>query len=290
MSIGKFYILGNPRSGTSLLRLLLNSHSLITVPPECGFFLWLAPKYINWDESKLNSKDIREFIEDVQASKKFETWNLSSQILEEIINRNKPKKYNELSLCVYLSYAFHSNKSPRYVGDKNNYYIKHLQELDDLSPDAFVVHLVRDGRDIVNSYREINNVSNIYKYKPNLPFSISDIATEWHTNNLNIFNFYKDNTNYLTVKYEDLLERPEVILTQILNNLNLSFESKMLEFHKENALKQIEPKETLAWKLKTLQPLDKSNIGIYKEKLTNSEIEEFNTIALESLKLFDYDA
>ncbi|MEP5253977.1 MAG: sulfotransferase [Winogradskyella arenosi] len=290
MSIGKFYILGNPRSGTSLLRLLLNSHSLITVPPECGFFLWLKPKYINWDASNLNSKDIREFIEDVQASKKFEIWNLSNKILEKIIKRNKPKNYNELSLCVYLSYAFLSDKWPRCVGDKNNYYINHLQELDDLSPDAFVVHLVRDGRDVVSSYREINNVSDTYKYKPNLPFSISDIATEWQTNNLNIFNFYKDSDKYLTVKYEDLLQRPEVILTQILNKLNLSFESKMLEFYKENALKQIEPKETLAWKLKTLQPLDKSNIGMYKEKLTTLEIEEFNTIACESLRLFGYDA
>ncbi|QXP78204.1 MULTISPECIES: sulfotransferase family protein [Winogradskyella] len=290
MSIGKFYILGNPRSGTSLLRLLLNSHSLITVPPECGFFLWLAPKYINWDESNLNSKNIQEFIEDVQASKKFETWNLSNQILEEIIKRNKPKNYNELSLCVYLSYAFHSNKMPKYVGDKNNYYINYLHKLDDLSPDALVVHLVRDGRDVVNSYREISNVSDTYKYKPNLPFSIPDIAKEWQKNNLNIFNFYKDKSNYLIVRYEDLLERPDVVLTELLKKLSLSFESKMLDFYKENALKQIEPKETLAWKLKTLKPLDKSNIGVYKEKLMISEIEEFNSIAHQSLKLFGYDA
>ena len=33
----KVFILGNPRSGTSLFRLMLNSHSMINATPECGF-------------------------------------------------------------------------------------------------------------------------------------------------------------------------------------------------------------------------------------------------------------
>lgn len=289
MNVKHFYILANPRSGSSLLRLILNSHSQITVPPECGFLLWLRPKYKLWSVDNLNTKDIKCFVQDVQQSKKFETWHVSSQTIINIILEKQPENYLSLAQCVYKSYASIQEKEALFVGDKNNYYINHLQELEDITPNSFVIHLVRDGRDMVHSYRTINKISSNYKYKPNLPFSINEIAEQWQKNNLNIANFYKENINYILVKYEDLLENAEQVLTTLLNKFDLNFEDKMLEFYKENALKQIEPKETLAWKLKTLKPLDKSNIGIYKEKLTYLEIREFNSLVNESLKLFGYD-
>nr|WP_321223004.1 sulfotransferase [uncultured Psychroserpens sp.] len=289
MIVDHFFILANPRSGSSLLRLMLNSHSQITVPPECGFLLWLEPKYRLWSVENLNDKDIEQFVEDVQSSRKFETWQIKNQTIIDVIKNKQPENYVTLAQCVYLSYAKNQVKSPALIGDKNNYYINHLLELGEVIPNSYVIHLVRDGRDIVQSYREINKISSDYKYKPNLPYSIQDIATQWHENNLNIFNFYRDNTNYIFIKYENLLKHPKEVLSEILDHFNLKFEDKMLEFYKENALKQIEPKETLAWKLKTLKPLDKSNIGIYKEKLNATEIKEFNVLAEKSLKLFGYD-
>ncbi|MBK8683451.1 MAG: sulfotransferase [Bacteroidetes bacterium] len=35
------FIIGNPRSGTSLLRLMLHSHPLISIPPGITFFFGL---------------------------------------------------------------------------------------------------------------------------------------------------------------------------------------------------------------------------------------------------------
>ncbi|MDC3391597.1 sulfotransferase [Candidatus Thioglobus sp.] len=43
--------MGNPRSGTTLLRLILTSNSKITIPPECSFIIWLFDKYSNWKPS-----------------------------------------------------------------------------------------------------------------------------------------------------------------------------------------------------------------------------------------------
>ena len=40
-----FFILGNPRSGTTLLRLMLNNHPSVAVPMECGFAVWLHDSY-----------------------------------------------------------------------------------------------------------------------------------------------------------------------------------------------------------------------------------------------------
>ena len=41
----ELFIIGNPRSGTSLLRLMLTCHPEIVIPPESHFFLWLEEKY-----------------------------------------------------------------------------------------------------------------------------------------------------------------------------------------------------------------------------------------------------
>lgn len=289
MTKKQFFIYGNPRSGSSLLRLLLNSHSKVTVPPECGFYHWLAAKYGSWNANNLNKSDIDNYLEDLQNSKKFETWLLPSSLIKRVIEENKPQNYNELSTCVYLSYARLHNKVPTVLGDKNNYYIKHLEELFDLAPEKYIIHIVRDGRDTACSYREIKGIDSSHKYKPILPTEITEIAKEWSTNNLNVYNFYKYRKNFLLVKYEDILQTPIQVLTQILNFLELEFEKGMLNFYKENQQKQIEPKETVAWKQKTLQPIDSKDIGVFREKLSNQEIIEFNETAKDALNLFNYD-
>ena len=112
MNLKHFFILGNPRSGTSMLRLMLDCHSAISVPPECGFLLWLYPKYNNWNSNCLNSNVLNQFINDVSQSRKFETWKINPSQLKTKILDIKPKNYEELSRCVYLSYSDKINKNP----------------------------------------------------------------------------------------------------------------------------------------------------------------------------------
>lgn len=288
MSLKNLFILGNPRSGTSLLRLMLDSHSKIVVPPECGFLLWLEKDYGNWEANDLKTDRVQAYIKDLQASKKFETWNLSDVVLMETINLERPKNYEELSQCVYLAYAKKSDKKPLVLGDKNNYYIQHLEQLDNLYSKKYILHIIRDGRDVSTSYRGIDAISNNFKYKPKLSKDIDDIAEEWQQNNLRIHDQFGHLPNYMFIKFEDLLTNTKVTLNNIMHRLGLDFDEGMLTYYERNKLLQSEPKETLAWKKKTLEPLDTSVIGKYKKELTLEEIESFNITAKKALKLFDY--
>ncbi|MGB0789818.1 MAG: sulfotransferase, partial [Marinirhabdus sp.] len=76
MKQSRVFILGNPRSGTSLLRLMLNQHSSIVAPPESGFSLWWLHKYGNWCKADNAPQKINGFIDDVLSSRKIETWHL----------------------------------------------------------------------------------------------------------------------------------------------------------------------------------------------------------------------
>ena len=127
MTYQNVFIIGNPRSGTSLFRMMMSSHSSIVVPPECGFIQWWYKDYGNWSiENSKSILDIKKFVSDLKTSKKIETWELDFQSLENLINKEQPISYKELTSLVIKQYANQKEKYPVVLGDKNNYYIDHL--------------------------------------------------------------------------------------------------------------------------------------------------------------------
>ena len=121
----RFFIIGNPRSGTTLLRLLLTSHPHVIIPPECGFIAWLYEKYGGWTRLDLNKDDIINlFVRDLLATKKFDTWGLDSVLIKDEIHKNKPRSYSDLCDVVGLVYNNKLSKAARIIGDKNNFYIE----------------------------------------------------------------------------------------------------------------------------------------------------------------------
>ncbi|MEX0813216.1 MAG: sulfotransferase [Chitinophagales bacterium] len=278
-----FFILGNPRSGTTLLRLMLNSHSLIGVPPESGFLQWWHEKYRDWNISDSeNIEKLDVFLDDVLSSKKIEYWEMDRQLLKEYILKNAPGSYIEIIDCIYKFYC----KNKLIIGDKNNYYIHHLDEIQKIAPRAKYIHIVRDGRDVACSYMKIKELDQSLKYIPNVSFEISEIAKEWNENLTKIENFVMHNDS-LTIRYEDLISKPKMILSKVCDFLEVNFEKKMLSYN-QKAFND-EPVSNMKWKKKTFENLDSTNKGKYLTILSENEIQTFNKIAIENLKRFDYE-
>ena len=97
-----FFILGYPRSGTTLFRLMLNNHPELALPPECGFAEWM---YEEFSSKRMNDNTYRVFLVKAFQSRKFETWGLNYDDVEESIMMNKPKNYQELVFEIYKCYA-----------------------------------------------------------------------------------------------------------------------------------------------------------------------------------------
>ena len=169
------FILGNPRSGTSLLRSIINSHDNIIIPPECGFLQFLHAKYQGFNFS---IKILNTFVEDLFLTKKIEGWFLDKQNLKEYLFQKKPNNYQYL---VYLVYKFYGetnqNKKVLYWGDKNNYYLHHLDLLNSIFVNSRYIQIIREPKDVVSSYLNVHRLPNS-KYKPRFSNNISDIAYE----------------------------------------------------------------------------------------------------------------
>lgn len=285
------FIIGSPRSGTSLLRLILTSHSQIIIPPECGFIVWLWQKYHDWTASNAHDdRLIEQFLADLYVCKKFDTWALDKQELNSLIRNRQPTDYATLCALIYEAYANSRSRSAVLWGDKNNFHVNHLPTLNEIYPEARFLHIVRDGRDVVCSYREVMKQNSTSPYAPQFRTDIESIAGEWSSNVCNVENYLSglDGSRKRTLRYEDLVRQPESAIAGICAWVGLDYEQQMLEFHDRNIRDQLEPTLTMDWKQRTIEPVSAKTVGRFRTLLTADELERFNRVAGNALCRFGY--
>lgn len=284
-----FFILGNPRSGTTLFRLMLNSHPSLVVPPECGFAEWHYERFKNWSsKDAVDESSVSHFLRALSDSKKIETWDLNFVDLGNRIRQESPNSYAELCELVYLQFGEKIKLNVETWGDKNNYYINLLEKIDKIFPEARYIHLVRDGRDVATSYLGIKKVVSESPYKPVLSDNISEIAREWKNNVERIDSFLstKDQSKVLTIKYEDLVKETVGTLRGVTSFLKVKYDEAMMNYHQQDSGK--EHVALLAWKKKTLDAPDANNVNKYIDFFSQEDISQFNNIAASTLVKYEY--
>ena len=227
------FIIGNPRSGTTLFRIMLTSHKDIIIPPECGFAAWFYEKYKNWGQIGFNKELLKDFMKDLMSARKIEFWDINEKEIFKFILKKKPTSYSKLVSYIYIWYAKTHNKVIKRWGDKNNFYLNYIPILKKMFPSAFFIHLVRDGRDVAVSYKNLSKQNFKSNYAPKLPNKIEDIVNDWK-NNINTiyqsFKLIKSENNYL-LKYEDLVYNPKLELQKLCNKLGEEFDLSMLNYY-----------------------------------------------------------
>ncbi|WUH97985.1 sulfotransferase [Spirillospora sp. NBC_00431] len=147
------FILGCPRSGTTLLQLMLHSHPRIAIPAETRFLL---PAYTARCEFgdlgvRENRRALAEWITG-DRSTKFHALGLdAAEVADEIVAG--PPTLGSAIGVVLRAYARRFGKAR--WGDKRPSYYRHAGALLRMFPDAQFVHIVRDGRDCVASLLEM---------------------------------------------------------------------------------------------------------------------------------------
>jgi hypothetical protein len=166
----------------------------------------------------------------------------------------------------------HQKKDSIVLGDKNNYYIEHLDLLRRVSPTAKYLIILRDPRDVYCSYKSIAELKSTSTYIPKLSQSLESFLRDWHHDQSEILRFLQiiGPKQFTVINFEDLVLESKTELEKVCDFLNLSFDENMLQYYKTND----EPKALLDWKKKTLQPPDSSSIGNHKKLLLKSEIKK----------------
>lgn len=210
------FIVGVARSGTTLLRLMLDAHSQLAIPPETHF----VPKLIRrCEEGALDRARIVEF---VTSHRRWPDFGLDAAEFARRIDAVDPRDGGEIARCLYRAYADAQGK-PRW-GDKSPPYVKRMPRLAAALPEARFIHIVRDGRDVALSLLDVSWG----------PETIAEGAAKWaeeirrarrHSRRIG-------RGRYLEMRYEDVIADPEPRLREICEFIDLQFEPAMLDYHR----------------------------------------------------------
>src|SRR5215207_10773521 len=144
-------IVGSPRSGTTLLRFMLDAHSELAIPPETGF-LTLSEK-LTGKGDKLREKFFHAVVNYSEPSLSWPDFEIPKEAFWIALTKVTPFNISEGYRTFYRLYAERCGK-PRW-GDKTPVYCRYIQSIRKVLPEARFIHIIRDGRDAALSLRKM---------------------------------------------------------------------------------------------------------------------------------------
>jgi len=212
-------LLGVSRSGTTLLRVILDRSPGIAIPDESFFVPLLARRHGK-------TVDAERFLDDLARIPAIRHWGLSATSLAPRIRSGMP--IGEAIAAIYEAYADAAGK-PRW-GDKTPMYMRHLALLDELFPHAQYVHLIRDGRDAALSFLQMPEGTFTRTWAH--PRTPAQFACLWRREvaDARSLGDRVGATRYHEVRYEALVADPDATVRGICAFAGIPFDSAMLDY------------------------------------------------------------
>lgn len=217
------FVIGVGRSGTTLLRSILDAHRDLAVVHESRFVGWMAQNRGRYERN--GSFSTQQFLADLldknpAMPSRLDAWGMSAPAIRAAVEGAAPRDLAEAVRVLYASYAARHGKS-RYA-DKTPGYIACTAELARLFPEARFIHLVRDGRDVALSMLDVDFGG------VNIPHA----AWLWsrRVRAAQRAGHLLGPDRYLLVRYEDLLAEPARVLAEICDAIDLPFDPVMLQY------------------------------------------------------------
>ena len=248
-NINVVFVVGAPRSGTTLLQRILSVHSnLFSIQGETGLFSYqniFDPKRKHFN---LNDDKVIEMLYD------------ASDIVDFF------------SRCVEFLSAH--NGGARFV-EKTPQHVLRLSFILKYFPCCSVIHIVRDGRDCYCSSRFPDHIPQSK--------SVNMFARYWKKCVSSPIAFENDRRVF-TVKYEAIVNNPRLHVSNIMKFLNLKFEEEQLQISRISE----DRRARLAEFSRLVMPINASSVERWRTELTDSQSYEFENIAGKELTYYGY--
>jgi hypothetical protein len=261
------FIIGTERSGSNLLRLILNSHSNITIP---------HPPHLMRDFHNLEV-----LYGDLNIESNFN--NLLNDCIRFVNAHFAPWPYmvkkEDLQIYVALYEQYLKSKNKKRWGCKSTFMWQEIDKIVKSHLAPKFIHLVRDPRDVaVSAKRSVFSKGHPY-----------NLALLWNYEQSAIEKFKShelNERNYLLVKYEDLTSNPKDTVEKIMKFLDENLEEKQFEFFKTEEASELAG-QSKSWE-NVQRPIETKSIGQFKNLLRTRELEYIESVCHILIKNYNY--
>ncbi len=280
------FILGVPRSGTTLLRMMLDAHPHLAVPPETHFVPQVAAFAGSEDEVR------SQLYQTVAGSARWPDFHLEEGEFRTKLLALEPFTVAGGVRCFYQMYAARFGKTR--WGDKTPTYQPTVHLIQAMLPEAHFIHIVRDGRDAwLSETKTWWGGGNDAAAHAGL-WKQAILATRQQA---------RHSVHFLEIRYEDLLLHTRPLLEQICLFLELPYHAAM-ERYFEGANRRmydiadlpVEPGVTITKSLRVaanalvMRPPDPGRIERWKIEMTGQDKAVYQRIAGDLLSQLGYEA
>jgi len=260
------FVGGCPRSGTTLLRTMLNAHPVLALPRETHFVLESYRRRAMFGD--LRDEDNRTQLARWIVTRKrtqFDRLELSRDRAIAALSTAPPTVGSVIGTALKL-FAERFDK-PRW-GDKRPRYVQELPALLDMFPDAQFVAIVRDPRAVLASMKKLGWLDSWYDG------TVAGGVDRWlHAVRAGRQGLrrYRDD-QLLEIRYEDLVDDPAGVLSHMCTFLGLSHDGldAMLQFHRGDT--DIPTPQRSKYHPKLMQPVTDASLQSWNSVLTLEEV------------------
>lgn len=278
-TIPSLFILSSERSGTNLLRVMLAAHTRIASPPPSGMVVALKPA-MEAVKAKGGTAPRELILEYAVALTQthLNPWKPEPKIedLEPLL----PDEPTFWQVFGALNANYLESQDADHWLTKEPGLIHHVAEILDAFPNAYIIFLVRDGRDVAISMTK----------KQLHAKTIRMAIARWRDEQRIMLDYLSKGNQKAqihTLRYEDLITSPKESLQPILEAIGLEFEPGQLAFYKQDETKA-HAEKSVFWK-ELAKPISASNYGKYRSALNEREIELCEAEAGDELRELGYE-
>jgi hypothetical protein len=282
-------VVGAPRSGTTLLRLMLDSHPELAIPPETGFLS--AARRLRGRGDALRERFFRTVTAFPPEAPSWADYGIPADDFRSALRRIEPFTASAGFRAFYRLYAARHGK-PRW-GDKTPVYCLEIGLIRRVLPEARFVHIIRDGRDVALSLRR-------QWFTPGR--DMATLAKYWARCVVRARRAGLGRRDYLEVRFEELVREPGPVLARVCRFLELEWSPALLEHHTRAAARLgehtggiapdgtllISREQRLRQQESSLHAPDPARIGGWRTEMLPEERAEFERVAGKLLRELGY--
>ena len=272
----RFFLVGCPRSGTTLLQSLLASHPQIASFPESNFFNHLFS----------HSEPKRRLVGLVSRRAKPRLANFFQESGHTV---QSPAPYSLFPHQLTHYFANTLDQLTCYQGkaiwvEKTPTHLYHLDFIKRHIQQPKFIHIIRDGKDTVASLYDVRK--KYPKQWPTEPASVDLSVNRW-LKDVSISLQYVDDPAHFIVRYESLVANPEAILKPLCRFIGVDYLPDMLSRYAATA--QLVSLSREPWKAGVAAPIRNANATkfycLFSQAEQASILERTSAIALETMLL-----